>query len=367
MKLTCTQENLSHGLTIVSRVGDKNINLPILNNVLLQARKEGLMLTVTNLEVGIRTRVRGKIEIPGEFTVRARLLADFVHTLKKENIVITLEERQLSIQGENHQTTIRGLDANDFPVIPEVNTDFSFTLPTEKLREAFSQVLFAVSGDESRPELNGVFVQISGNRCILAATDSYRLAEKNLLLNKKNEDRNVIIPSRTAHDVLRILDMQEDEVVTISINDSQVLFSMGETEVISRIITGEYPDYKQIIPQSFKNEVVFDTTDMMNAIKTTSLFCKQGINDVRMSLDRRFTDIVVNAENSTFGKNVSSVPCKSKDQEMDIVFNYKFFLDGLQHSSGATSILRTNDATSPALLVDKDDESLIYIIMPIKQ
>src|SRR3989344_6129215 len=124
MKLTCTQENFSLGLNIVARLGDKNINLPILNNVLLQSQKDGLILVFTNLEVGIRTKIRGKIESEGEFTVNARLLADFVNTLKKENITLELEEKNLHIKGENHQTTIRGMEASDFPVIPTVETTY---------------------------------------------------------------------------------------------------------------------------------------------------------------------------------------------------------------------------------------------------
>jgi len=367
MRLTCTQENFSKGLNIVSRLSDKSINLPILNNVLVQAKKEGIILTVTNLEVGIRTKVRGKIEEEGDFTVQARLLTDFVNTLKKENISVYLDDKNLNIKGENHQTIIRGMDATDFPVVPGVDKAYSFTIISSKIKEALSQVLFAVSHDDSRPELNGVFVKVEDTECTLAATDSYRLAEKKIQISQKSKEKSVIIPAKTIHEVLRILDLQEAQEVTIAINDSQILFSIGETEIISRIINGEYPDYTQIIPQSFKNKVIFDTGEMVSAIKTTSLFCKQGINDVRISLDKRFTDIAVNAENSTFGKNVSNVPSKNKNQEMDIVFNYKFFLDGVLHGSGDTSVLKTNDATSPALLVDKDDESFIYIIMPIKQ
>lgn len=368
MKITCTQENFSKGLTIVARFGDKNINLPILNNVLIQARKEGVVLSGTNLEIAIQTNVRGKIEEEGEFTTNARLLTDFVNSLKKENISVVLEEKNLHIQGENHQTTVRGLDAAEFPVIPDVDSKFSVSLPAKELRQALSQVLFAVSSDESRPELTGVFVQLSDRSCILAATDSYRLAEKTVgTTTSVKEPKQVIIPAKTIAEVLRILDIEEPEKATLAINDSQALFTLGGTKVISRIIAGEYPDYRQIIPSQFKDKISFSTDDMVAAVKTTSLFCKQGINDVRLSLDKRFTDIAITAENSTFGKNISNVSTASKGQEVDIVFNYKFLLDGLNHVMGDESVLKANDAVSPALLMSASEKDFLYIIMPIKQ
>ena len=368
MRVTCTQENLARGLNMVAHLSDKNVNLPILNNVLLQARKGGLVLVSTNLEVGIKTKVRGKVEKEGEFTVAARLLTDFVNSLKKENIAIHQEEKSLVIKGQNHQTTIRGMEASEFPVIPDVEQKQTMTAPLVLFQEALSQTLFAASGDESRPELNSVMLQFEGTTCIMVATDSYRLAEKTINVNaQKKASQNVIVPARTLHELSRILEQQDAETLTIVINDNQVLFSCNDTDMVSRIISAPYPDYKQIIPHSFKNEIEFDAKEMTQAIKTTSLFCKQGINDVRLTLDKRFNDIAISAENSSFGKNVSNVPSLSADQEMDIVFNYKFLMDGLNRCTTENAILKTNDATSPAQLQGKGDTSYVYIIMPIKQ
>lgn len=368
MELTCTQENLSHGLNIAARLSDKNINLPILNNVLLQARKDGLTVIATNLEIGIKTKIRGKIEKEGDLTVPARLLTEFVNTLKKENIEITGQENSLTITGENHQTAIRGMDASDFPVLPEVSNEFSLTIPADDLRKALGQVLFAVSADESRPELNGVFMRIEANRLILAATDSYRLSEKTINLEKASAaEREIIIPSKSMVELSRILEFEDADSVLLAINENQILATCGNTELVSRLVAGAYPDYRQIIPRGFQNDVSFSIADMTRAVKSTALFCKQGINDVKLSLDKRFTDIAVSAENSIHGKNTSNVPSLSKNQALDIVFNYRFLLDGLSHLGGETAALKTNDPTSPAMLTDPSDASFTYIIMPIKQ
>lgn len=368
MKLTCTQENFSRGLNIVARLSDKNTNLPILNNVLLQARKDGLTLISTNLEIGIKTKVRGKIESEGDFTIQAKLLSDFVNTLKKENVSLELVDKTIHLKGENHQTTIRGLESVDFPVIPEVDAKTTITLPTDVITSALNQTLFAVSSDESRPELNGVYMILDGNKCIMVATDSYRLVERTIPLPEKvAEPRDIIIPSKTLQELVRILPLAEDNTVTITINDTQILFTCGQTQIVSRIIAGDYPDYKQIIPTAFQNNVEFRVHDMVQAIKTTSLFCKQGINDVRISLDKRFTDIAINAENSILGKNISNVESLSKNQELDIVFNYKFLLDGLSHLNGDRAVLRSNEPTTPALLNTPKEDGFVYVIMPIKQ
>jgi len=368
MKLTCTQENLLKGLAIVARLGEKNVNLPILSNVLLRAQKEGLTLVATNLEIGIKTKNRGKIEEEGEFTVNARLLADFVATLPKENVSLRLEDKNLHIQGENHETTIRGMDANEFPLLPEVEGATAITIKKDVLRETLIQTLFSVSFDEARTELTGILIVVDDGGCTFAATDSYRLSEKKIRLSKPSkEQRRVVVPARTLSEVLRILDIEDAAEVTIRINESQIHFTIGDTELVSRIIAGEYPDYQQIIPKSFSHEVTFAVQDMVRAVKTTSLFCKQGINDIRLSLDKRFTDIAINAENSMVGKNVSNVQCKTAGQEMDIVFNYKFFLDGLNHLIGDEATLKTNDAASPALLTSTGENDFLYIIMPIRQ
>ena len=174
--MTCTQENLAKGLNIVSKLSDKVSNLPILSNVLLEARKDGLTLTATNLEIGIKTKVRGKIDEEGEFTVGARLITDFVNSLKRENIALSVEDKKLTVKGENHQTTIRGLEASDFPVIPEVDDKYSITTKCSKLSEALARVVFAMSVDEARQELNGALLQVGDKECIIVATDSYRLS-----------------------------------------------------------------------------------------------------------------------------------------------------------------------------------------------
>lgn len=369
MKLTCTQENLIAGLTTVSRVSDKQATLPILSNILFRTKNNGLELSATNLELAIQTTIRAKIEVEGEFTVNARLITDFVGTLEKENIIIELTDaKELLIQGENHQTLIHGLEASEFPVIPEVAQGTSIQIKSGDLRKSFFQTLFSMAGDATRPELQGALVGVNQKTITVVATDSFRLSETQLnAVDVEGQHNSIIVPSRTLQETARILDYNNAENVMVRTSETQVEIQISETKVISRIISGKYPDYKNIIPTQFKSELVFSVKEMERAIKTTSLFCKQGINDIRLSVDERFTDITVQAENTTAGKNTSRVPTESKKQNLDIVFNYKFLLEGLQHLGSEKAILKTNDAQSAALLTAPSNPHYIYLIMPIRQ
>lgn len=368
MKLTCTQENLARGLLIANRGSDKSVNLPILNNALLKAGKEGLQIITTNLELAIKTTVRGKIESAGDYTINTRLVTDFVTSLKKENIEITLQDDLLQLTGDNHSSQIKGLPASDFPVIPEVSSAYSLTVGSEDLKKALEQVVFAASSDESRPELNGVYWNIGQTQVTMAATDSYRLAECVFsIIGKTSEPREIIVPVKTMREVERIIGLEEAKDIQIFIDENQIQFTIGLTEIVSRLVTGSYPDYKQIIPQAFKNEAAFSTQDMLQAIKSTSLFCKQGINDIRLGFDGKKTEIVVSAENSIAGKNSSRLPVQSENRDLDVVFNYKYLIDGLRVVGAAEAALKTNDGAGPALLLPKNGGGFSYIIMPIKQ
>ena len=244
MKFTCTQENLATGLNIVGHLPTKSLNLPILKNVLIKADKDGLELITTNLEVGIRTKVRGKIDAPGNFTVDAKLISDFVNSLKKENIIVFLDGNTLEMEGENHKTKIKGESAADFPLIPDVAAELQTSLPTADLSAALSQVIYSASTDESRPELNAVLLTFDDKKLTLAATDSYRLAEKRLTLKTAvKQPRSIIVPLKTLQQTLRILEAEAADDCQLLVNDNQIKFLAGQTKLISPIIGGQYPDY----------------------------------------------------------------------------------------------------------------------------
>jgi len=366
MKIICTQENLSRGLQLVSHIASKNISLPILNNVLLKAERGVLKLMTTNLETGVVCRIRGKVEKEGAFTVLAKTLNDYVNLLTKQNINIEVVDQNLKITSANSKTLMKGMEASEFPLIPEVETAETYEVKTRVLKEALSAVSYAVSYDETRPEINGVYFKFSNDWLTLAATDSYRLAETKVKLERKTKDHDIIVPIKTIQELARIVS-EEEGAIKISSNENQILFSLGEVKLTSRLVEGQYPDYRQIVPQEHKTHIVVNTNEFINTVKRASLFCKPGSNDIKLKFSPASNEIVVSATNIQIGESETRQPAKIEGGENDIVFNHRFLLDGLQNIKTEECELEINTNANPGLLKQKQEGNYLYIIMPIKQ
>jgi len=367
MKLLCTQENLKRGLNFVSHIASKNISLPILNNVLLKAEQGVLKLLTTNLEMGIVCTVRGKIEKEGSFTVQAKLLNDYISLLPNEKIDIEVINQELKLKCKNSKTTIKGVEASEFPLIPQVESKDTHLIKVTDFKNALSSVAFAVALDESRPEINGVFMSFQDGRLTLAATDSYRLAEKTIDLEKSSgKKQGVIVPLKTIQELIRILS-DENEQITITVSENQIQFSFGDVNIISRLVEGQYPDYKQIIPKEYQTKVNINKAEFIKVIKAASLFCKPGVNDVAFNFLPTEQKIDVSAVNVQLGENTSTLESQIEGEENNIVFNSRYILDGLQNTLSEEVVLELNKNKNPGLLRPKDEKDYIYIIMPIKQ
>lgn len=387
MKITCTQENLKRGLNSVSHIASKNTSLPILSNVLIKAEKSAVSLTTTNLEIGIRCLVRAKVYKDGSYTVNSKLLTDFINLLPNEKIDLELKDDSLEVWTENQETKMKGDSAEEFPLIPQVDKKTAYSCRVEDILKAFTQVLFAVSVSETRPEISGVYFNFSENNLIIAATDSYRLAEKKIkLLEKAQAEKEVIIPARTIQELFRILSSYSGSVVTeeepenldkvdIYFEENQVLFVFNNIELVSRIIEGQYPNYKQIIPTTHKTKAILNIAEFVKAAKTASLFSRAGIYDVNLELKEG--KLTVFSTNNQMGESKSKVNGKIEGDNNKVVINYRYLLDGLQNIDSTDVIFEMIDAANPCVLrpaesLDEKKEAIaaedyLYIIMPIKQ
>jgi DNA polymerase-3 subunit beta len=382
MKLSCTQENLNRGLLISSHIASKNVNLPILNNILFRAEGGVITLLATNLEIGIKCGVRGKAEKDGAITLPAKLFSDYVGSLPNEKIDLELKDQTLEIRCKNFETKIRGAATAEFPLIPEVNKDTAFSVDVGKFREAVTQVVFATSTSEIRPEISGILLHFDGakKRVTVAATDSYRLAEKSLELagGEGENSREVIVPARTMQEVLRILsvfreteDPEAPNTLKIYLAENQILFSLNSVDLISRVIDGQYPDYKQIIPSSWKTKAIFNRNDLIRVIKTASLFAKPGIFDVAFSFKpgkEKSGELTLSSANSQFGENTVRLEAEIEGEANETTLNYRYLLDGLGAMETKEVALEITSGESPCLLRPKDQGAdYLYIVMPIKK
>ncbi len=382
MKISCTQENLNRGLLVSSHIASKNISLPILNNILFRAEGGVITLLATNLEIGIRCAVRGKIEEEGAITLPAKLFADYVGSLPNEKIDINLADQTLEIKCKNFETRIRGAATAEFPLIPEVSKEGGWSLDVAKFREAVNQVVFATSITEIRPEISGILMHFDGQggKVVAAATDSYRLAEKTLsLVGRENENaRDVIVPARTMQEVLRILSVFRDSedpeapnLVKIYLAENQIMFSLNGVDLVSRVIDGQYPDYKQIIPGSWQTRAAFNRNDLIRVVKTASLFAKPGIFDVTFGfkpVKDKMGELTLSSANSQFGENTVKLDAEIEGKENEITLNYRYLLDGLGAMESEEVTLELTSGESPCLLRPKAEGSdYLYIVMPIKK
>ncbi len=383
MKISCTQENLNQGLFVVSHIASKNTALPILNNVLIQATENTIKLSATNLEIGVTCLIRGKVEKEGDFTVQSRLLADYVGLLPKERIDLeVIKDKEtagevLNVVCKNHATKINGQAAADFPLIPQLEKKNMYLVDCQQLRQAISQVIFSVSLSESRPEINGVLFNFSGGKLTLAATDSYRLAEKTVGLDKKSKgpDSRVIVPARTLQELQRILGSFKDPAaiseikeIKIYLSENQILFELDSIELISRLVEGQYPDYGQIIPQQFNTKAIININEFTKAVKTTSLFARSGIFDVNLEVNAGKKETIVSSTNNQLGENISRIETEVTGSNNKIVVNFRYLLDGLQNLDAESAEINIIDSASPCVLKPAGQESnYLYIIMPIKQ
>ncbi|MDD3711317.1 MAG: DNA polymerase III subunit beta [Patescibacteria group bacterium] len=375
MKFVTLKENLKQGLTIVSHLTSKNINLPILNNILIKAKKEGVELTATNLEISINHFLRGKIEKEGEFTVDAKIINEYIALLPEDKIEVELLEEELKIECQNYKTKIKGQFSNDFPVLPKIDQSDFFSFEINSFKEALSSVAFSVSNNENRIELSGVYFSFNEENLVLVGTDSYRLSEKTIKLkNKKNNDfkKNIIVPVKTIQELIRILSnfktedqIEAEDEIRIYLTENQIFFSFGLTNISSRIIIGNYPDYKQIIPQNEKTTVIINKASFVRAVKASGLFSKTGINDINLNFIKN--KILISSSSSQAGENFIEMNATIKGADNEIFINYKYLLEGLNNINSDNIIMKVIDNNTPCIIKAEKEDDFLYLVMPIKQ
>lgn len=374
MKFTCVKENLAHALDLVSSIAGKQANLPILMNIFIQAEESCVRLIATNLEVSVKASLRAKVENTGTFTVPAKTLTDFVHLLPDEQVEIELQENELTIRCGNSSTKIKGMPADEYPVVPEVEEKHGYTIKTDEFKKALAQTVLACAKNEIRPELSGVYFGLftdyfSG--LVLAATDSYRLAEKKIKVEQGKETIKAIVPGRTVQEIVRLLTMakgeQNENNVRLWVSENQIALRYDDFELTSRLIEGKYPDYAQIIPSSFKTTAVFPISVMANKIKAASLFTTLGVNAVSFDLNATENSIAISSTSTQTGEHSSELEAEVKGEENSILLNHRYVLDGLQNLDSEEAEFKMNSSDAPCLFKAKGDEDYLYIVMPIRQ
>jgi DNA polymerase-3 subunit beta len=362
MKLQVTQENLNRALGSVARVANTRGTLPILANVLVKTSNNRLSLSATNLDIAITHYIGAKVSEGGSITVPARLMQDFVGSLPEGIIELDLQETKLHVTTDQYQSVVNGILADDFPTMPAISDGNSWSMPAGLFKKALQQVAFAASNDETRPVLTGVLLQTIQGKLYMAATDSYRLAEKQLGANK--HDIQLLIPASAMQDLLRVI-TDDDEEVKVTHDDQQVLFKVGDIELVTRLVDGKYPDYRKLIPDNFDTLATLKKADLVNVTKVSSLFARESAGSVTIEVDEKAGQISIRSVASQLGENTATAPAKAKGSG-SITVNSRYLLDGLAVLSGNEVSFGFNGKLEPTLLKDVATDDYQHIIMPLK-
>lgn len=369
MKITCQQKELDQALDIVSKAITPNNTLPVLNNILLKASGKKLYLTATNLETAIHLSLNADVQNEGDITIPAKLICGYVHLLEDDKVDMKTEEgNTLLIKSKNSQTRMKGISANEFPIIPTPEKEHFFELPTKTLAEAIENTVFSAAVTPTRPVLCGVYLDVDGDIVKMVATDSYRLAEKKIKLQKKTEKPfSCIIPIQTLLELGRILGSREGEnsKVEIYVSKNQILFSFDSVELTSRLIEGKFPDYEKIIPKSTRTKLEVDVERLTNATRRVSLFSRENNNNIKVTATND-GKLQITTDETRVGEEKAEIDIKISGENNKIALNSQYLLDALNHLK-EKAIIEMDEKLTPVVLRPGKKEDYLYIIMPLKQ
>jgi DNA polymerase III subunit beta len=362
MKLQVTQENLSKALNSVARVANTRGTLPILANVVLKTVGTRLTIAATNLDIAITHYIGSKVATEGSITVPARLMQDFVSSLPSGVIELKLDDYKLHITTDQYQSVINGVSAEEFPVMPAITEGRTWVLPAKAFKKGLQQVLVAASSDEARPVLTGLYIHTVDGKLYIAATDSYRLAEKEITDSK--DEINLLVPANAMQELLRLLGDQDTDI-EVTNDEQQVLFKIGEVELVTRLIEGKYPDYRKLVPTTFATEAKLKRADFVNITKVSSLFARESAGSVTIHLDPETKQVSIRSIASQLGENTASADAIITS-EGSITLNSRYLLDALGTLSGEYVKLCFNGKLEPCVLREADTTNYTHVIMPLK-
>jgi len=369
VKLTVMQENLARGLHIVSRAVSSRSTLPVLSNVLLRTEDAGLKLTATNLEIGISAWVAGRIDSEGTLTVPARLFADVVNGLPAgERVELEMEGgTALRIRAGRYQSLLRGIDAEEFPVIPSPGERPTTRVKQGDLRKALSEVAFAAATDEARPILTGVLTRFSGDRLTLAAADNYRIAVKSLPILDAVEDTSLVVPARSYNELMRVLsDSEEPLEIMLAPSKSQILFHLEGIDLVSRLIDGQFPNYQQVLPTSHASRAVVEREELLKAVRLSALIASAAANVVKLSLGDEASGTITIAAAADVGDAQGEVEAAIEGDQVQIAFNARYLQEALQSVDHDQLALEFSGPLSPGVMKPTTDDDYVHVIMPVR-
>lgn len=374
MKVSCLQENLAKGLNIVSRaVAARTATLPVLTHVLLATDGGRLKIAATNLELGVNCWIGAKVEDEGAITVPARPFTELISLLPADRVELELNIRTqtLRVQCGRTDNNIKGIDAQEFPIIPTFEPDNAAYIDAGVLKKMISKVVFAAATDESRPMLTGVLTKLDNDKVIMAAADGFRLSVCTGVLKEPiAEPKTILIPAKAVAEVARVVGEQEEPVaISVTPSRGQVLFHMQNVDLVAQLIDQRFPDYEPIIPKKYDTRTVVNTADILKACRQASIFAREASDTMRLHInpngDTEPGKVTITARADETGDNQSQLEATSAGNEVEIAFNVKYLIDVLSVIDAPQTAIETSLPKSPGLIRPVGDDTFLHVVMPM--
>lgn len=366
MKLECVKDKLKTAISKVDKITGKNLTLPILSCILFEAKNNTLTLKATNLDIGIEITVPAKIEEEGIVAVPGITFSNFLSNLYTEkNIILETKEGNLIVSTQHNTTVIKTFPPEDFPSIPTVIPERSFTITSRELTKSLKSVWYSAAISSMKPEISSVYLYTEEDSLVCVATDSFRLAEKKIKNKKVRDFGSLLIPVKNIAEIIKVFEEASAEI-EVSVDKNQASFSAEGVYLVSRIIEGTFPDYRQILPKESKTEVVLLKQDLINALKLSNVFTDK-FNQLAIHIDPKNKSLILTTKNGDVGENKHNIEASVSGESLDITFNYKYIADSFQSIDADSIVLKFNGANRPLTISPVSDPSFIYLVMPMNR
>lgn len=366
MNIECIKDKLSYAIGKAERVTGKNITLPILSCILLEASDSTLTIKATNLDLGIEIKIPVKVNTPGKIAVSGGVLYNYISNITNDkNVKLEVVQGNLKVSTKHSESLIKAFPADDFPNIPKVSSSSPFTLNIPNLIRGFKSVMYSSSVSTIRPVLSSILMSSEEDSVVFVATDSFRLSEKKISVKKHKEFNQILIPFKNVAEIIRSLEDIKDDV-EVYLNDNQIAFSYNDIYVTSRVIDGVFPDYKQIIPKDIKTEVTVLKQDFISALRISNIFSDK-FSQVTFNISPKEKLFRITTKNMDVGENVNNLDAVIKGIDLSISFNHKYIIDCFQSIESDSITLSFPDSNRAMVINGVGDRSFLYLVMPMNK
>ena len=365
MKVKCIINKLNNFISKIEKITGKNLNLPILSCILLEAKDNKLFLKSTNLDLGVEIFINAEIEEEGTIAIPGSVLKNLISNISGNNISLKTEKDNLLVSSESNTSVIKSFPNDDFPMIPKIDLKDKILIDCKKLLKGFKSVWYSASTSTVRPELSSIFISIKDNYLYFVATDSFRLAEFKIPVKTDKELKNILIPYKNIPEIIRVFE-DVDGDIEMSFTKNQISFKYDNIYLTSRIIDGNFPDYQQLIPKEHTTEVVVLLDDLINIFKIINIFSNK-FNQVSFNIDPGNKVFEMNSKNDEVGENVNKVAAALSGEALSINFNYRYIIDSFQSIHTDSLVLQFNGQSKPLVIRGVSDNQFLYLVMPMNK